>query len=74
MASKQPAQWMRDGRIQRKWTPEEDARLRDLRAREITFVDIARQIGRTENSCISRAQKLGLSTKRQPPSKPRSIK
>jgi len=73
MPSKQPTTWLRDGRIQRKWTPEEDAELRRLRALDITFDDIGKRLDRSGNSCISRAQKLGLSTKRSAPSLPKGF-
>jgi hypothetical protein len=44
----------------RDWTALEDGRLRNLHARQFTFAEIADEIGRTRNSCIARAAKLGL--------------
>ena len=45
------------------WTPEEDARLRELHAQRnptLSYTEIAAVIGRKRNSCIGRAHRLDL--------------
>jgi hypothetical protein len=42
------------------WTPEEDAKLKELYAANLMPAQIARAIGRTANAIDSRRRKLGL--------------
>ena len=46
----------------RRWTPEDDERLRQMRARGRTYTDIARALRRTSAAAKHRGYTLGLSS------------
>ncbi len=50
----------------RRWTPEEDAKLQELYAQNLTIPEIARQIGRASQSTSNRATYLGIAGGRHP--------
>lgn len=47
------------------WTDQHDALLRELHARGDSYALIGEQLGRTKNSCISRAHKIGLENRKR---------
>lgn len=49
-----------------RWTPEEDALLRQRIAENIPFALIANELGRPRPSCIGRANRLGIAHPTQP--------
>ena len=54
---------------QPQWTANEDARLERLwnqRDPELSVIEIGRQCGRTKNSVVGRAHRIGLSPRRSP--------
>lgn len=56
--------------MNQRWTDEEDAQLRSLRAQELPNAVIATAMGRSLTAIKVRCAKLGL-TKRPPPRKPK---
>jgi len=42
----------------RRWTREEEAKLKSLREKGLTFTQIGNQLGRSKSACISCYQKL----------------
>lgn len=49
------------------WTPEDDARLRALRAEGVPYSEISKILGRTKGSSIRRAHTLKIPSKPRPP-------
>lgn len=48
------------------WTPEQDARLRELDAEGTAYAEIARQFGVTKNTIVGRAYRLRLPGRKRP--------